>query len=92
MQNLGDLGVMGENLFRLVLIGMAIWALCTDRARRAPLLLLLLAYCCLEGIWSLGTAAWGTAIRHHLPASGLLVAAAFSSYRVERAGVPAGAG
>ena len=91
VEGLGDLGVMAENWLRLVFIAMALWAVVTDRARRAPLLFLLFAYCCLEGIWSLGTAAWGTAIRHHLPASGLLLAAAFSSITWRRRGNHIGA-
>lgn len=91
VRGLGDLGVMAENWLRLLFIGMALWALVTDRTRRAPLLFLLFAYCCLEGIWSLGTAAWGTAIRHHLPASGILLAAAFASITWRRPGNHIGA-
>lgn len=91
VRGLGDLGVMAENWLRLLFIGMALWALVTDRTRRAPLLFLLFAYCCLEGIWSLGTAAWGTAIRHHLPASGILLAAAFASITWRRRGNHIGA-
>lgn len=87
-QNLGDLAVLGENVVRLVLLGMALWALVTDRARRIPILVLLFAWCCLEGIWSLGTIAWGSAVRHHLPGSGLLVAAAFATFRFERVPTP----
>jgi len=32
----------------------------------------------MEGIWSLGTVNWGTSIRHHLPALGLLLVVGFS--------------
>lgn len=86
VEGLGDLIVMVENAVRLVLIGMAVWAVIVDRQRRVPILLLLFVYCCLEGIWSLGTVAWGTAIRHHLTGSALLLVAAFASFRFEGRG------
>ena len=53
---------------------------------RRPVLFLFLSYLVIETIWSLGTANWGTAVRHHLPSMGLLLVAAFA-YSANRAGL-----
>ena len=49
-----------------------------------PLLFILIAYFALETIWSLGTVNWGTASRHHIPATGILLAAAFANLKIKR--------
>src|SRR5690606_22367317 len=91
IENLGDLGVLAENVVRLGLIGMA--AVAVVRApgwrERLPLLVALGAYFALEGIWSLGTAAWGTAIRHHFTALGPLLVAAAPALGLWRRAQPA---
>ena len=47
-------------------------------------LLLIFSYFVSEFIWSIGTINWGTAMRHHVPAMGLLLVAAFLQYSVPR--------
>lgn len=42
------------------------------------ILFIFLSFLVMEGIWSLGTVNWGTSIRHHLPALGLLLVVGFS--------------
>ena len=41
------------------------------------------AYLVIETIWAVGTINWGTAVRHHIPAFGLLLVAAFSCSKNE---------
>jgi hypothetical protein len=47
--------------------------------RRRILLFIFSSYLVMEIIWSIGTINWGTSIRHHLPAWGLLLLAAYAS-------------
>jgi hypothetical protein len=68
-----DVNGLLESLLRLVLIisSVVTWR----RARgleRSQIGLLLWLYFAMELLWALGTVNWGTAIRHHLPAFGLL--------------------
>ena len=75
-----DLEAIFENILRAWLIFMALFAFrSTSGNRRVSWSLVFLSYIILETIWSLGTLNWGTAIRHHVPAVGLLVVAAFAS-------------
>lgn len=74
-----DLGFAAENVVRAVLIGMMVASLWRLGGQQRMLLLFAMAsYFCLEQVWALGTFNWGTAARHHVPALGLLIAAAFS--------------
>jgi len=81
-----DIVVLAENLLRALLIILALVSIFRSHGQKQiSLLFIFLAYCCLEGLWALGTGAWGTAIRHHIPAVGLLLAVAFSSSFVPEA-------
>lgn len=74
-----DAGFVLENIVRLVLICFALAALARRRgADRWHLAFVFGAFLCLETLWSFGTFNWGTAARHHIPALGLLLAAAFA--------------
>lgn len=74
-----DLVFAGENLLRATLIAMMIMAVWRVRGRgRTHVLLAFLSYLSLEALWSLGTFNWGTAARHHIPATGLLLAGALA--------------
>lgn len=74
-----DSGFVAENLLRALLIGLAITALVRHRhSARGHVAFVFAAYLCLETLWSFGTFNWGTAARHHIPATGLLLAAAFA--------------
>jgi hypothetical protein len=74
-----DVVLLLENILRTWLIYKAWTALrsISTQARR-PVLFVFLSYVVIETIWSLGTTNWGTAVRHHLPAMGLLLVAAFA--------------
>jgi hypothetical protein len=68
-----------ENILRVWLIWKAFFRLrIVPVLERRPVLLIFILYLILEGIWSLGTGNWGTAMRHHLPSTGLLLVAAFA--------------
>lgn len=87
-----DLNVLLENLVRFVLIwkGLAVF-FHTQGGKRLVFLFSFLAYLFFEALWSVGTVNWGTAIRHHVPTMGLLIASAFaySRYRPEKSSVQA---
>lgn len=75
----GDVGAMLENMLRGWLIWKALQALkVAPLLQRNVLLLMFFSYLTLEAIWSIGTISWGTSVRHHLPAFGLLLMAAYS--------------
>lgn len=79
----GDIILFLENVLRGFLIFRA-WKAWkplygTPTRRRGALLLLFISYFTMEAIWSLGTINWGTAVRHHLPALGLLLLAAYGA-------------
>jgi hypothetical protein len=82
-----DLVIFFENILRLWLI----WRLSTSLLNAVPyknlvpILFIFLSYFFLELIWSVGVANWGTAIRHHITAIGLLVVGAFISYKNSKA-------
>jgi hypothetical protein len=47
--------------------------------QRRILLFISFSYLAMETIWSLGTINWGSAVRHHIPALGLLLLAAYAA-------------
>lgn len=74
-----DLGFIAENLLRALLIGLAVAALWRlQGVERQRVAMVLIWYLTIEFVWSVGTFNWGTAARHHIPATGLLLAAAFA--------------
>lgn len=82
-----DVVVLLENSLRAWLIWKAWSGLRNMRVQgRRPVLFVFLSYFVIEIIWSLGTANWGTAVRHHLPSMGLLLLAAFA-YSANKAGL-----
>lgn len=72
--NLLDLYAFAEAVFRFLLIyyGIKVWWYSSGE-RKSTYSYLLICGISLELLWSFGTANWGTAIRHHLVAYGLLV-------------------
>lgn len=76
-----DMQAVLENILRLCLICMALAGLRKlPVGRRALVVFIIFSYILIETVWAVGTLNWGTAIRHHIPAMGLLIAAAFSSF------------
>ena len=74
-----DWGLVLENLLRCVMLFKVVVALFTLPTRRKiPLVLVFFGYLLIETVWAVGTINWGTAARHHIPAFGLLVLAAFA--------------
>lgn len=73
----------GVLLMENILRGWLIWK-AWSAVRAAPisqrriLFFILIAYLILEAIWSVGTINWGTSVRHHLPAWGLLLLAVYA--------------
>ena len=77
--SLADLVPLAENLLRLGLIAQAVaLAITLPASSRAPSLFAFASYLVLEMAWAVGTFNWGTSARHHIPASGLLLLAAFA--------------
>lgn len=74
-----DLALLLENLLRVFLlcrIGLGLYSLpLQDKARVA---FVFAAYLVIETVWAVGTINWGTAVRHHIPAFGLLLLASFA--------------
>lgn len=69
-----------ENLIRLWLIYRAVMVIhMLSGERKRFICFNFIMYLILEFIWSLGTANWGTAIRHHIPSLGLLIIPAFAT-------------
>lgn len=80
--NFFDLIVLLENFFRVTLLVMGIKCFMESKNNlRMTLVIILFTYFSLEIIWSVGTLAWGTALRHHIPASGMLALLAFAYRR-----------
>lgn len=77
--SLVDVPPLAENLLRAWLLWRVVGAVRRlPTLHRRPVLLVALAYAALEAFFAVGTVTWGTAIRHHIPSMGLLVAAAFA--------------
>jgi hypothetical protein len=74
-----DLVTIAENVVRG---GLLCLALATVRgvpsASRGAAEFIVLSFLVLETFWCLGTTNWGTAVRHHIPALGLLMLGAFA--------------
>jgi len=79
ISSIGDLVQFLENILRGWLIWRAWRALHAGQidSRRFVSFIFIL-YLALEIMWSLGTLNWGTAVRHHVPAMGLLLLAAYA--------------
>lgn len=75
-----DIVLVSENILRGWLIWKAWKAVRIAPAQqRRVLLFVFISYLVIETIWSIGTINWGTAARHHLPAWGLLLLAAYAT-------------
>jgi len=78
-----DLVILFENTLRLWLI----WRMCVSLVNvvssknRVPILFIFASYFFIELIWSIGVTNWGTAIRHHITALGVLVIGAFICHK-----------
>ena len=69
-----DLALFLENVMRCILIFLAINGLTkVHQVLQTPFLFLVLMFFALEMLWALGTVNWGSAVRHHIPAMGILV-------------------
>lgn len=66
-----------ENLLRAFLIFRIVRGLFTSSIQ-IRVVLVFVAYLVIETIWAVGTINWGTAVRHHIPAFGLLLLASFA--------------
>jgi hypothetical protein len=74
-----DFVLVLENVLRGWLIWKAWNALrVASVLQRRALLFIFFFYLAMETIWSVGTINWGTSVRHHLPAWGLLLLAAYA--------------
>ena len=74
-----DIYVLLENILRAALIFKGISTIYqTPITHRGLVIFTFLSYLIFEAAWSVGTVNWGTAIRHHVPATGLLLAGAFA--------------
>lgn len=73
-----DWALMLENLLRLFLLCKATALYFGPHQHKARVAFVFLAYLVIETIWAVGTINWGTAVRHHVPASGLLLLASFA--------------
>lgn len=69
-----------ENILRFLLIWKVLFVKRIEQTKKRRLLnFIFISYILIETIWSIGTINWGTAVRHHLPALGFLLLAAFSA-------------
>ena len=69
-----DLALFIENIFRMTLIYFAIRSFFkVNMSYKTPVLFLIMMFFALEILWALGTVNWGSAVRHHIPAMGILV-------------------
>lgn len=74
ISSLIDIYAILDNLFRLTLIFLSIkYVRKTNESKKDILSQILLLFFAMEILWSLGTVNWGTAIRHHLIAYGLIL-------------------
>ena len=69
-----DLALFIENCLRLILIFYAISNLAKVYSfLQTRLFFLIVMFLSLEMLWAIGTVNWGSAVRHHIPALGILV-------------------
>ena len=81
-ENLFDLLLYCENLFRLILLIFVFLNLLKFINFNYKIYaVIFLVYISLELLWALGTNNWGTAIRHHVPSMGLLLLLSFFSVK-----------
>jgi hypothetical protein len=76
IKNFFDVVVFVENSLRFIFLFYIIKYVFIKKTRskfNVDLRFLLFCFFVMEGLWSLGTSNWGTAIRHHLPAVGVLL-------------------
>ena len=74
-----DICILLENILRAALIFKGISTIYhTLTPHRRLVIFTFFSYLIFEAVWSIGTVNWGTAIRHHVPAAGLLLAGAFA--------------
>lgn len=75
-----DIVALLENIMRgwLILLAWKAVRIASGQKRRV-LLFIVISYLLIEVIWSAGTINWGTSIRHHLPAFGMLLLAAYGA-------------
>lgn len=71
------------SLFENTLRAWLIWKACVSfknipMQERRPVMFAFVSYLIIETIWSLGVINWGTALRHHIPATGLLLVSAYA--------------
>ena len=74
VENVKDIYALLESILRFLLLFFAIftWRRSSGEARSCYFFLLI-AVLGMELVWALGTANWGTAIRHHIPGYGVIV-------------------
>lgn len=69
-----DLALFFENIFRLILIIFALKNFFTVKSDlKTVLVYSILMFFALEILWAIGTVNWGSAVRHHIPAMGILM-------------------
>jgi hypothetical protein len=69
-----DLALFVENIVRVILIFFAIKSFLKLKiSYKTPVLFLLIMFLMLELLWAVGTVNWGSAVRHHVPAMGILM-------------------
>jgi hypothetical protein len=79
ISNIGDGVLFVENILRGWLIWRALRALRLGQIDCDNFVsFIFVLYLFMEAMWSLGTLNWGTAVRHHVPAMGLLLLAAYA--------------
>ena len=79
LATLSDTALLLENLIRALLLGFVVAGFVMKAfGERQRVALVFLSYLVIETIWAVGTINWGTAARHHIPAFGLLLLAAFA--------------
>jgi hypothetical protein len=74
-----DVALFLENLLRGWLIYKALSCLFSSSHEKKKMIgLIFISYLLIEVVWAVGTINWGTAVRHHVPAFGILLLAAYS--------------
>ncbi len=82
ISTIGDVVVFFENIIRVVLIVLVMKNMRNlQHLARSIVLTLLFMMFVTEFFWSMGTINWGTAARHHVPSTPLLLMACFAIHR-----------
>jgi hypothetical protein len=75
-----DALLLCENMLRFYLMWKILRCARIEQVRKRRLLnFMFIFYFLIEAIWSIGTINWGTSVRHHIPAWGFLLLAAYAS-------------